>query len=90
MSEPLDIFSSADPSSLIFVRYQIYSPTPSCPPKYIFIGVTCLASQQSGIMSSIPLGSAEHRRQKTNNYIRDVYYNDTKSYRIDTYIHTKQ
>lgn len=74
MSEALDIFISADPSSLIFVLYQIYSPTPSCPPKYILNGVTCLSSQQSGIKSSIPLGSAELRIEKEQiNYIGDVY-----------------
>lgn len=71
-SEALDISSSSDPSSLRFVRYQIYFPIPSCPPKYFLSGISSLSSQQSGIKSSIPLGSAVHR-SPYRNYIRDAY-----------------
>lgn len=60
-SQVSDISMREELSSLFFVRYQIYSPTPSCPPKYVFCGTTSLSSQQSGIISSKPVGSPAER-----------------------------
>lgn len=63
-SHALDISSNADPCSLFFVLYQIYSPTPSSPPKYVFLGTKLSSSQQSGMSSSSPTGSAVARSNK--------------------------